>query len=87
MSNFIAVCSLCGESVACTIVWEDGAGEADVTVAPHTCKMEGMTSLEIDDLSYEGDYINVPKVELGIEPVQEGKDMPANSYWDVNKSD
>ena len=87
MNNFIAVCSLCGESVACTIVWKDKAGEAYVTVAPHACKMEGMTSIEIATLSYEGEYINVDKVELGIEPVQEGKDIPANSYWDVNKSD
>ena len=87
MNNFIAVCSLCGESVACTIEWEDNSTKAIVKVAPHPCKMEGMTSIEIATLSYEGDYINVSKVELGIEPVQEGKDTPANSYWDVNKSD
>ena len=87
MSYFTSVCSECGEPVACTIVWEDGVDEAIVTVAPHTCKVEGMTAEEIAALSYQGEYINVPKVELGIQPVQEGKDIPANSYWDVNKSD
>ena len=56
MSNFIATCKQCGESVDCSIEWPDDSNEAVVTVAPHTC--------QTPKLEYRGDYIEVPKADL-----------------------
>ena len=87
MSNFTATCTECGEIVDCTIEWLDDetAGgyvtQAVVTVEPHTCSEP--------KLVYQGDYIEVPKEELGLEPEKPSglHDDSINAWWDSNRSD
>ena len=87
MSNFTATCTECGEIVDCTIEWPDdetaawAGGQAVVAVSPHTC--------HAPKLEYQGEYIQVAKEELGLEPEKPTglHDDSINDWWDSNRSD